>query len=90
VFPTGAVHVSVIAAKQRDKKQRTRVTRRIKREWAPLFVEFCDRREHEELGSNPEAPEIPSSANADEIELIEISDINKPVFHLASGLETPR
>ncbi|MDH6264549.1 MULTISPECIES: site-specific integrase [Pseudomonadota] len=57
VFSTGAVHVAVIAAKQRDKKQRNRVTRRIKREWAPLFVELCRRREHRDLGANPETPE---------------------------------
>ncbi|MBB5051026.1 integrase [Afipia massiliensis] len=43
VFSTGAVHVAVIAAKQRDKKKRVRVTRRIKREWAPLFIELLRR-----------------------------------------------
>lgn len=57
VFSTGAVHVAVIAAKQRDKKQRVRVTRRIKREWAPLFIELLQRREREDLGANPDAPE---------------------------------
>jgi integrase len=57
VFATGAVHVAVIAAKQRHKNQCVRVTRRIKREWAPLFIELLRRREHENLGANPEAPE---------------------------------
>lgn len=57
VFSTGAVHLAVIAAKQRDQKKRTRVTRRIKREWSPLFTELLDRRESEDLGANPEAPE---------------------------------
>jgi integrase len=45
VFSTGAVHIAVIAAKQRDQRKRTRVTRRIKREWAPLFIEYVRRRE---------------------------------------------
>lgn len=56
VFSTGAVHIAVIAAKQRDKKKRTRVTRRIKREWAPLFIELRRRRELGILPVNPEAP----------------------------------
>ncbi|WP_407112182.1 tyrosine-type recombinase/integrase [Bradyrhizobium sp. LMG 9283] len=57
VFSTGAVHVAVIAAKQRDKKKRVRVTRRIKREWAPLFIELRRRRELGILPFNPEAPD---------------------------------
>jgi integrase len=58
VFKTGAVHIAVIAAKQRDKKQRVRVTRRIKREWAPLFIELLRRRQHDNgLPSNPKTPE---------------------------------
>ncbi len=44
VYETGAVHIAVIALKQRDKRKRQRVTRRIKREWAPLFVELLRRR----------------------------------------------
>jgi integrase len=57
VFATGAVHVAVITAKQCDQKQRVRVMRRIKREWATLFIELLRRREREDLGANPEAPE---------------------------------
>lgn len=57
VFETGSVHLAVIAAKQRDKKKRVRVTRRIKREWACLFVEFLKRRKSGEMPSNPIAPD---------------------------------
>lgn len=44
VFETGAVHFSAVLAKKRTAKERTRVTRRIKREWCPLFIEFLARR----------------------------------------------
>lgn len=58
VFSTGAVHLAVIAAKQHDAKKRTRVTRRIKREWAPLFVELLQRRKHDNnIPINPNAPD---------------------------------
>ena len=40
VYSTGAVHVSYVLAKKRDANERRRVTRRIKREWCPLFIEY--------------------------------------------------
>jgi hypothetical protein len=46
IFTTGAVHVAVKLIKQKDVSKRIRVTRRIKREWAPLFVELVKRREN--------------------------------------------
>jgi hypothetical protein len=56
VFSTGAAHIAVIAAKQIDQRKRTRVTRRIKREWSPLFVEYRRRRE---CGGIPLASGVP-------------------------------
>lgn len=56
IFDTGAVHIAVVAAKQQDKRKRSRVTRRIKREWAPLFIEFLRRRSSDDFPSNPKAP----------------------------------
>jgi len=44
-YTTGAVHVAVTIIKQQDHAKRIRVTKRIKREWAPLFVELVKRRE---------------------------------------------
>ncbi|WP_245262811.1 site-specific integrase [Ensifer sp. BR816] len=46
LFSTGAVHVAVLLIKQKDNSQRIRVTRRIKREWGPLFNELVKRREN--------------------------------------------
>ncbi|WP_274629034.1 tyrosine-type recombinase/integrase [Arvimicrobium flavum] len=45
LFSTGAVHVAVSLIKQQDSSKRIRVTRRIKREWGPLFNEMVKRRE---------------------------------------------
>jgi integrase len=45
LFSTGAVHVAVLLIKQKDNSKRIRVTRRIKREWGPLFNELVKRRE---------------------------------------------
>lgn len=46
LFSTGAVHVAVLLIKQKDNSKRIRVTRRIKREWGPLFNELVKRREN--------------------------------------------
>jgi integrase len=45
LFSTGAVHVVVTRIKQKDNRKRIRETRRIKREWGPLFNEFVKRRD---------------------------------------------
>jgi hypothetical protein len=45
LFPTGAVHVAVSIIKQKDNSKRVRITRKIKREWGPLFNELTRRRE---------------------------------------------
>lgn len=45
LFSTGAVHVAVSIVKQRDINKRVRITRRVKREWGPLFDELVKRRE---------------------------------------------
>lgn len=45
LFSTGAVHVAVSLIKQKDSSKRIRVTRRIKREWGPLFNELVKRRD---------------------------------------------
>ncbi|MBY5869457.1 site-specific integrase [Rhizobium leguminosarum] len=39
-----AVHFSFTIIKQKDKAKRTRETRKIKREWGPLFAELAERR----------------------------------------------
>jgi integrase len=54
-FDTGAVHLAVRASKQVDARKRTRVTRRIKREWSPLFAELLKRRRAGEM----ETPAVP-------------------------------
>lgn len=41
---TGAVHYSFTAMKQRRSQNIRRVTRRVKREWCPLFIEYDSRR----------------------------------------------
>lgn len=45
LFPTGAVHVAVSIIKQKDNNKRIRITRKVKREWGPLFDELVRRRE---------------------------------------------
>jgi integrase len=45
LYSTGAVHVAVTRIKQKDNRKRIRETRRIKREWGPLFNEFVKRRD---------------------------------------------
>jgi integrase len=45
LYSTGAVHVAVTRIKQKDHRKRIRETRRIKREWGPLFNEFVKRRD---------------------------------------------
>jgi integrase len=45
LFSTGAVHVAVVQIKQTDPSKRIRVTKRIKREWGPLFNEMVKRRD---------------------------------------------
>ncbi|MDX2387959.1 hypothetical protein GHK29_34035 [Sinorhizobium medicae] len=45
LYSTGAVHVAVTLIKQQDNAKRIRVTRRIKREWGPLFNELVKRRD---------------------------------------------
>ncbi|BCH05259.1 hypothetical protein MesoLj131b_72580 (plasmid) [Mesorhizobium sp. 131-2-5] len=45
LFSTGAVHVAVSIIKQKDSRKRIRITRKIKREWGPLFNELVRRRE---------------------------------------------
>lgn len=45
LYSTGAVHVAVTRIKQNDNRKRIRETRRIKREWGPLFNEFVKRRD---------------------------------------------
>lgn len=45
LYTTGAVHVAVTRIKQKDNRKRIRETRRIKREWGPLFNEFVRRRD---------------------------------------------
>ncbi len=45
LFSTGAVHVAVSIIKQKDASKRIRITRKIKREWGPLFNELVRRRD---------------------------------------------
>ncbi|RKD52206.1 tyrosine-type recombinase/integrase [Rhizobium sp. WW_1] len=45
LFSTGAVHVAVSLIKQQDNSKRIRITRKVKREWGPLFNELVKRRE---------------------------------------------
>jgi len=49
LYTTGAVHVAVTRIKQRDNRKRIRETRRIKREWGPLFNEFVRRRDADDI-----------------------------------------
>jgi integrase len=53
VHETGAVHIAFIATKQRRKAKRVREVRRIKREWAPMFIELLQRRERDGWPHNP-------------------------------------
>lgn len=45
LFTTGAVHVAVSIIKQKDNSKRVRITRKVKREWGPLFNELVRRRD---------------------------------------------
>lgn len=49
IHNTGAVHLAVGLAKQRRGEAMRRVTRRVKREWCPLFIEYHARRGREEV-----------------------------------------
>lgn len=49
VFNAGAVHFSTVLTKKHRESERRRVTRRVKREWSPLFIEYSRRRS---LGMN--------------------------------------
>lgn len=44
VFNTGAFHFSVLVVKQRDQQKRRLVSRRVKREWCPILIEYQRRR----------------------------------------------
>ncbi len=56
LFSTGAVHVAVSIIKQKDNSKRIRITRKIKREWGPLFNELVKRRE---MGMVPMDADVP-------------------------------
>ncbi|CDM63116.1 tyrosine-type recombinase/integrase [Rhizobium favelukesii] len=56
LFSTGAVHVAVSIIKQKDNNKRIRITRKIKREWGPLFNELVRRREEGSLQLEEGAP----------------------------------
>jgi len=45
IFDTGAVHLSVVLTKKRNRDQRRPVNRSVKREWCPLFIEYRRRRD---------------------------------------------
>jgi len=53
-YSTGAVHFSTLLIKKRSKDRGRRVTRRIKREWCSLFVEYSRRRS--EMEFRPDVP----------------------------------
>lgn len=55
---TGAVHFSTVLTKKRRMQQRARVTRRIKREWCPLLVEYQKRRGALQI----DAPKVPADS----------------------------
>lgn len=55
---SGAVHVSIPLIKLRDKDALRRVTRRIKHDWAALFVEFLRRRGSEHFDSTSPADSL--------------------------------
>lgn len=44
LFETGAVHFSFVAMKQRRSSSVRSMTRRVKREWCPVFIEYDTRR----------------------------------------------
>lgn len=46
LYNTGAVHFSTVLSKKRGQDRGRRVTRRIKREWCSLFIEYSRRRSH--------------------------------------------
>ncbi|GAA0569650.1 hypothetical protein GCM10009099_04220 [Caenispirillum bisanense] len=46
IYSTGAVHFSTMLTKKRGQDRGRRVTRRIKREWCSLFIEYSRRRSH--------------------------------------------
>lgn len=55
---SGVVHVSIPLIKLRDKNALRRVTRRIKHDWAVLFVEFLRRRESRHASSTSPADSL--------------------------------
>lgn len=55
---SGAVHVAIPLIKLRDKDALRRVIRRIKHDWAALFIEFLRRRESEQAGSTSSAESL--------------------------------
>jgi integrase len=55
-YNTGAVHVVFYIIKQRRERKRIRVTRRIKREWGPLFNELVKRRENGAIKPKGDVP----------------------------------
>ena len=46
LYSTGAVHFSTLLIKKRSQDRGRRVSRRIKREWCSLFIEYSRRRSH--------------------------------------------
>jgi len=56
LFPTGAVHISVLLTKQKVQQKQIRVNRRIKREWAPLFNELVNRRDAGDIQPGENVP----------------------------------
>lgn len=55
LYSTGAVHFSTLLIKKRSRDRGRRVTRRIKREWCSLFIEYSQRRS--QMALSPHVPQ---------------------------------
>ena len=53
-FDSGAVHISVRLLKQKSSQKCTQVSRRIKHEWCPIFLEYIKRRQHSTISNYAE------------------------------------
>ncbi|WP_424631415.1 site-specific integrase [Bradyrhizobium sp. SYSU BS000235] len=80
IFREEIVHVSVVIIKQHDIKKKTRVTRRIKREWVSLFIELLKRR----TGSH----DHPNNIRAPERRLFKLipNEVSLMVLRTCAGL----
>lgn len=65
IYDTGAVHIRLTLVKKRTNNERRQVTRKIKREWSSIFLEYSARRQSVRLKENVHERSLFGKTNAE-------------------------